>query len=113
MDAFADKFKRFRASKGYTLEELAAILGTTKQVLSRYENGQRVPKITVVAEYAAKLDIPLTQLLPDEGIKKEPAYMDGLTDEKNELMKRISRLDTPEVNAVSAVVDALLAKQKE
>ena len=44
-------------------EELAALLGTTKQVVSRYENGQRTPKVTVVEEFARRLGVPLSALL--------------------------------------------------
>ena len=43
-------------------EELAALLGTSKQVISRYETGQRSPKITVASEYAAKLGVPISAL---------------------------------------------------
>ncbi|WP_083122337.1 helix-turn-helix domain-containing protein [Megasphaera sp. DISK 18] len=40
-------------------EELATFLGTSKQVISRYETNQRIPKITTVQEYAMKLKVPL------------------------------------------------------
>lgn len=52
-----------RLSKGMTQDEFAALLGTTKQVISRYETGQRTPKITVAQEYANKLNLPLSVLL--------------------------------------------------
>lgn len=48
---------------GLSQEELAAKLGTSKQVISRYENGQRIPKITVAHEYAAILGCPLSALV--------------------------------------------------
>lgn len=62
---FAKQLRAYRESQGYTLQELADILHTSKQVLSRYENGQRTPKISVANEYAAILDVPLSYFLPN------------------------------------------------
>ena len=44
-------------------EEMAALLGTTKQVISRYENELRTPKLDTVQEYAKKLEVPLLYLV--------------------------------------------------
>ena len=41
---FGQNLRALRAERGFSQEELAALLGTTKQVVSRYENGQRTPK---------------------------------------------------------------------
>lgn len=62
---FAKQLRAYRESQGYTLQELADILHTSKQVLSRYENGQRTPKISVANEYAALLGLPLSYFMPD------------------------------------------------
>lgn len=39
MSALTDNIKKLRAERGYTLEELANLVGTTKQNISRYEQG--------------------------------------------------------------------------
>lgn len=62
---FAKQLRAYRESQGYTLQELADILHTSKQVLSRYENGQRTPKISVANEYAAILGVPLSYFMPN------------------------------------------------
>lgn len=59
---FGDILRQLRISRGLSQDELAAILHTTKQVISRYETKQRVPKISVVAEYAERLGVPLALL---------------------------------------------------
>lgn len=59
---FGDRLRQLRRSRGLSQDELAALLGTTKQVLSRYETGQRVPRLSVVADYAQKLGVPLSVL---------------------------------------------------
>ena len=63
---FGTILKRLRKSRGLSQDELAAILGTTKQVISRYENHQRVPRLSVVADYAQKLGVPLSMLSGEE-----------------------------------------------
>jgi len=59
---FGDILKQLRRERGLSQDELAALLGTTKQVLSRYETKKRVPRLSVVADYAQKLGIPLSML---------------------------------------------------
>lgn len=62
---FGEKLKKIRAYRNLSQEDLATILGTSKQVISRYENNQRTPKITVAQEYAEKLNLPLDFLIDD------------------------------------------------
>ena len=62
MSAFGDSLRKIRKEKNMTQDELAALLGTSKQVVSRYENGQRSPKVSVVLEYAEKLQVPVSVL---------------------------------------------------
>ena len=65
---FGDILKQLRKQRGLSQDELAALLGTTKQVISRYETKQRVPRLSVVSQFAAKLGVPLSALSgePDE-----------------------------------------------
>ena len=67
---FGDILKQLRKERGLSQDELAALLGTTKQVLSRYETKKRVPRLSVVADYAQKLGIPLSML---SGESADPA----------------------------------------
>ena len=64
---FGDILKQIRRERGLSQDELAALLGTTKQVLSRYETKKRVPRVSVVADYAQKLGIPLSMLSGEGG----------------------------------------------
>ena len=59
---FGDMLKAIRKQRGLSQDEMAALLGTTKQVISRYETKQRVPRLSVVAAYAQKLGVPLAML---------------------------------------------------
>jgi transcriptional regulator with XRE-family HTH domain len=48
-----------------SLSEFANLLGTSKQVLSRYERGENTPKITTVAHYAKVLNVSIAFLTND------------------------------------------------
>ena len=54
--------KSIRQAKGWSLEQLAEKTGTTKQVLSRYERGERSPKISDAKKLADALNVTLSEL---------------------------------------------------
>lgn len=66
MATFGEKLKSLRITKNLTQEELADALGTSKQVISRYETNQRSPKIDIVQQYAERLGVPLTYFADNE-----------------------------------------------
>lgn len=59
---FGDILRQLRLERGLSQDELAALLGTTKQVISRYETKKRVPRLSVVSDFAEKLGVPLSAL---------------------------------------------------
>jgi len=58
---FGDQLKKYRADNKISQEELAAVLGTSKQVISRYENKQRYPRLSTALLYSDKLSISLLE----------------------------------------------------
>lgn len=64
--SFGAKLKEYRTIHGISQEDLAKRLNTTKQVISRYENEQRSPKLSIAVEYSEKLGIPLDILVDDK-----------------------------------------------
>lgn len=81
MSTFGEILKSIRKNKKMSQEELATLLNTTKQVISRYENNQRSPKVSLVAEYAEALGVPisvllgeapLSSVLPSEDLPADP-----------------------------------------
>lgn len=63
MSSFGEKLKAYRSAMGYSQDQLAEIVDTSKQVISRYESQQRVPKLTVAQTYADALHLPLVFLI--------------------------------------------------
>lgn len=62
---FGEKLKRIRTDRDLSQDSLASILGTSKQVISRYENDQTTPKIDVALKYSTLLHVPLDYLIDD------------------------------------------------
>ena len=62
MGNFGENLKTIRTGRGLSQEALAQLLGTSKQVISRYENGQRTPKVNAAAKYAQLLGVSLASL---------------------------------------------------
>ena len=59
---FQQRLKGLRKEKGITLERLAKEIGTTKVTLSRYENGDRSPKLEFVAALSNYFNVEMTWL---------------------------------------------------
>ena len=62
---FGERLRAIRKEKGMSQDEFATLLGTSKQVLSRYEIGPRIPKITQVQQYAKCLNVSADYLMGD------------------------------------------------
>lgn len=60
---FGERLREIRKSMGMTQDEFAKKLGTSKQILSRYELDQRTPKIDQVLKYAKKLKVSVDYLI--------------------------------------------------
>ena len=69
MNVFGENLRRIRKAKGISQDELARVLGTSKQVISRYENGQRSPKLSTVEEYADRLGVSVAMMVTETGWK--------------------------------------------
>lgn len=74
MANFGRTLRGIRLQKQMSQEQLAILLGTSRQVISRYENGQRSPRISTCIEWAEKLGVTLDELngskimLPDSAL---------------------------------------------
>lgn len=76
MNPFGENLRRIRIEMNMSQDEFATLLGTSKQVVSRYENGQRSPKVSIVADYAQKLGVSIAQLTGEASMlhsKLDPA----------------------------------------
>ena len=63
---FNEKLTLLRQERGLNMTEFAKLLGTSKQVIARYEKGENTPKITTVAHYAEVLGVSLQYLINED-----------------------------------------------
>ena len=63
---FGKRLRQIRKERGMTQDEFAQMLGTSKQILSRYEREERSPRIEIVRKYAETLKVSADYLLGDE-----------------------------------------------
>lgn len=97
INKFAWALRSERERRKMTLEEMAQFLGTTKQALSRYERGERNPKLITAALFAKKLEIPI-------------AYFEGDVDFDSAAIPHIEESD--EENKQQRIIETLV-KYKE
>lgn len=93
---FGERLKEIRLSRDMSQEELATLFGTSKQVISRYENNQRTPKISVAYDYAQKLGVDLNYLLGDEKKLAANRSDDYELSHDDEALLKLFRLVPPE-----------------
>lgn len=108
--AFGDRLRQMRKEMGLTQDEFAQKLGTSKQVLSRYETNQRTPKVNQAREYAEKLGVSLDYMLGTTDT--EAAYEELLPQPKKKPFYKIfldvteeMGLDIPGIARVTGLTD--------
>ena len=91
-----ENIKKFRIAREYTQSDLATLLSVSPQAVSRWENGQAFPDITLLPKLARYLNVTIDEIMGNEGqriecLKKEAfeCRMANIDDEservKNEL----------------------------
>lgn len=63
--SFGTKLKLCRSALGLSQQQLADLVGSTKQIVSLYEKDERIPKVTTAAKYADAVKVPLKYLITD------------------------------------------------
>ena len=112
---FGEVLKKIRYEKKLSQEEFAGVLGTSKQVISRYENNQRIPKITTVEDYANKLHLPISYFATAEipsghSIVKESG-VPYMTENLKLLLEASQNLSNDEIQVLIALVKMIRANK--
>lgn len=93
---FAHAVLARRKQLGLTQEELAKRVGTSKQMVSKYELGQRSPKVVMANAFATALETTLDELLDVERVEQEEP-----------------KPEDPEINIVSGMMESMTQEQKQ
>lgn len=97
---FANAVLSRRKQLGLTQEELAKRVGTSKQMVSKYELAQRSPKIVMANKFAEALETTLDELL---GVEKADTEF---------LFEAYHEVD-PEIKIVSSMMETMPKEQQE
>lgn len=97
---FGDKLRKYREEHGISQEQLGAILGTSKQVISRYEKGQRSPQLDTAQSYARKLGLPVVYLADNSCDRIMEQEDNSLTPMQDALWRRISGMSDRKAEAL-------------
>lgn len=112
-EEFGTKLKKIRMSRNMSQDDLAKFLGTSKQVISRYETNQRTPKITTAQEYSFKLNVPLLYLVDNNiaSIEEVPQRhttsinFSNITSTEQELLNKYRMLSSEGKQSVNDFID--------
>lgn len=66
--SFNERLKKLRESKGLTQTRLAQLSGFSTRMIQKYEGGESLPKINGAEKLAASLEVPVSELLGEDGI---------------------------------------------
>ena len=70
----AARAREYRIAKGWTMTALAREVGMSKAMLSKIENAQTSPSLSILVRLAAALEIPVTALFRGADAEREAVY---------------------------------------
>lgn len=75
---FSEKLSLIRKSKGYTQEQLAEILGVSRQAVAKWESGQSYPDISNLIQISEEFHVTVDYLVRDSVCQKSlHIYIEG------------------------------------
>lgn len=93
-----DKIKKIRKAKELTQKQLGDILGVSQQMIVKYENNLKTPKLETIKKIATALEVPYVDLLDDFPIEEVEksflSYADEIAKKRNiyEIDHRLQKL---------------------
>ena len=103
--AFADRLAFARKQKKIKQSDLGKTIGTSGDIIGKYERGENVPSIEVATKIAEALGVTLDYLVKDG----EYEQIDNDTLKK---LKAIQELDSDTKNHIFATIDAFIKAAK-
>ena len=85
-----EKLSKLRKEYNYTQEQLADILGVSRQSISKWESNITYPETDKLIELGGLFDCSMDYLLKDELTEKNGTPSENITEKVRELGKRIT-----------------------
>lgn len=106
LSTLGHRIRHRRVTRGYTLDELGALVGVAGSQLSLIENGKREPKLSLLQAVAEATDTDLADLLSPEPPSRRAAL--ELELEKAQASTVFRRLGVPPVRVTKSMTDQTL-----
>lgn len=84
-----EKITKQRKELNYTQEQLAGILGVSRQSISKWESDIAYPETDKLIELGKLFDCSMDYLLKDEVTEKSGVTTSGLTDKVEEISRKV------------------------
>ena len=98
-----------RKQKSKTLDEMAQDFGTSEQVLSRYERGEREPDFEMLVKFADYFGVSVDYLIGRKGASAAPfgSAVSQLTEEESELLQNYRRVSENSKRNIFSLAEVL------
>ena len=103
--AFADRLAFARKQKKMKQADLGKMIGTSGDIIGKYERGENVPSIDVAAKIADALAVTLDYLVKD-------AEYEQIDNDTLKRLKEVQGLDPENRSHVFATIDAFIKAAK-
>ena len=103
--AFADRLAFARKQKKIKQSDLGKTIGTSGDIIGKYERGENVPSIDVATKIADALGVTLDYLVKD-------GQYEQIDNDTLKNLKAIQELDSDTKNHIFATIDAFIKAAK-
>ena len=112
---FAQAVLNRRKQLGLTQDELAKRIGTSKQMVSKYELGQRSPKVAMANAFATALETTLDKLIGTEPATTDEDRLEALHQNPRLglLFDRARKMSPEDVEYMLRFADGILKERDE
>ena len=86
-ETFGNRIKDLRVKKGLTAQQLADMMYVSRSTVSRWENGNRLPDISMLNQLARCLEVDSGELVNAIGYVEEKAPVILVVDDENIILK--------------------------
>ena len=84
-----EKLSKLRKEYNYTQEQLADILGVSRQSISKWESDSAYPETAKLIELGKLFDCSMDYLLKEDVIEKNGAQASGFTEKVEEISRKV------------------------
>lgn len=108
MTAFGERLKEYRREHNLTQQELGDKVGLTKQAISRYEAGPRVPNVRIAARFAEVMGVSLSWLSGEDEPAVSPAV---ISPNRRALLEMVETASEEQISMLLRLAKAVLEEQ--